>query len=94
MLIIGISVDSEVAGFLGVANERAVESWDANLHLLIKLFGSSLAAGLERVHDKNVLLELRERNLLVAMTANDGIWDFNGDTKRISLSRRWKVMLG
>ncbi|MCH7829764.1 MAG: EAL domain-containing protein [Proteobacteria bacterium] len=94
MLIIGISVNSEVAGFLGVANERAVESWDANLHLLIKLFGSSLAAGLERVHDKNVLLELRERNLLVAMTANDGIWDFNGDTKRISLSRRWKVMLG
>jgi len=28
------------------------------------------------------------------MTANDGIWDFDGDSKRINLSRRWKTMLG
>ena len=83
-----------MAGFLGGGSEREVESWDVNLNRLRKLYGSSRAAGLKRVHDKNVLLELRERNLLVAMTANDGIWDFNGDTKRISLSRRWKVMLG
>ena len=40
-----------IAGFLGIANERAVDGWDANLHLLMKLFGSSLAVGLERVHD-------------------------------------------
>ena len=93
-LIIGFSVHGEIAGFLGIANEHAVESWDANLHLLMKLFGSSLAAGLERVRDKQVLAELQERNELVAMTANDGIWDFDGETKRISLSRRWKMMLG
>ncbi len=93
-LIIGFSVHGEIAGFLGLANERAVESWDADLHLLIKLFGSSLAIGLERVRDREVLDELQERNTLVAMTANDGIWDFDGDTKRISLSRRWKTMLG
>ncbi len=93
-LIIGFSVHGEIAGFLGLANERAVESWDADLHLLIKLFGSSLAIGLERVRDRELLDELQERNTLVAMTANDGIWDFDGDTKRISLSRRWKTMLG
>ena len=93
-LIIGFSVHGELAGFLGLANERAVESWDADLHLLIKLFGSSLAIGLERVRDRELLDELQERNTLVAMTANDGIWDFDGDTKRISLSRRWKTMLG
>ena len=93
-LIIGFSVHDEIAGFLGIADERPVESWDANLHLLMKLFGSSLAVGLERVRDKQVLEELQERNSLVAMTANDGIWDFDGDTKRINLSRRWKTMLG
>ena len=93
-LIIGFSVHGELTGFLGLANERAVESWDANLHLLMKLFGSSLAVGLERVVDRELLDELQERNSLVAMTANDGIWDFDGDTKRINLSRRWKTMLG
>ena len=93
-LIIGFSVHGEIAGFLGLANERAVETWDADLHLLMKLFGSSLAVGLERVGDREQLDELQERNSLVAMTANDGIWDFDGDTKRINLSRRWKTMLG
>ena len=93
-LIIGFSVHGEIAGFLGLANERAVDTWDADLHLLMKLFGSSLAVGLERVGDREQLDELQERNSLVAMTANDGIWDFDGDTKRINLSRRWKTMLG
>jgi len=93
-LIIGFSVHGEIAGFLGLANERAVGSWEANLHLLMKLFGSSLAVGLERVGDREQLDEMQERNSLVAVTANDGIWDFDGDTKRINLSRRWKTMLG
>jgi diguanylate cyclase (GGDEF)-like protein/PAS domain S-box-containing protein len=93
-LIIGFSVHGEIAGFLAIANELPVDGWDANLHLLMKLFGSSLASGLERVHDKLILEELRERNDLVALTANDGIWDFDGETKHISLSRRWKTMLG
>ena len=93
-LIIGFSVHDKIAGFLGIADERPVEGWDANLHLLMKLFGSSLAVGLERMRDKQILQELQERNSLVALTANDGIWDFDGDSKRISLSRRWKVMLG
>jgi diguanylate cyclase (GGDEF)-like protein/PAS domain S-box-containing protein len=93
-LIIGFSVHNEIAGFLGIADERPVDGWDANLHLLMKLFGSSLAVGLERVRDREILDELQERNSLVAMTANDGIWDFDGETKRINLSRRWKTMLG
>jgi diguanylate cyclase (GGDEF)-like protein/PAS domain S-box-containing protein len=93
-LIIGFSVHGEIAGFLGIADERAVDSWDANLHLLMKLFGSSLAVGLERARDRAILDELQERNSLVAMTANDGIWDFDGNSKRINLSRRWKTMLG
>ncbi len=93
-LLLGFAVHGEIAGFMGIVNERAVPGWDANLHLLMKLFGSSLAVGLERVRDREMLDELQERNSLVAMTANDGIWDFDGESKRISLSRRWKTMLG
>jgi len=93
-LVLGFAVDGEIAGFLGFANEAPVDGWDANLHLLIKLLGASLATGLERLHDKDILAELEERNELVAMTANDGIWDFDGATKRVRLSRRWKTMLG
>ena len=93
-LIIGVSVHGEIAGFLAIVNECPVDSWDANLHLLMKLFGSSLASGLERVRDRQTLEELEERNALIALTANDGIWDFDGKSKRINLSRRWKTMLG
>jgi diguanylate cyclase (GGDEF)-like protein/PAS domain S-box-containing protein len=94
LLVIGFSAHGNVAGFLALANEKPVEGWDANLHLLLKLIGSSIASGLEHVRDKEILNQLQERNDLVALTANDGIWDFDGDTKRISLSRRWKAMLG
>ncbi len=93
-LITGFSANGEIAGFLALATEHPVAGWDANLHLLMKLFGSSLAVGLERVNDKITLSELKERNSLIAITANDGIWDFDGETKRVNLSRRWKVMLG
>ena len=94
ILMIGLTVHDEFAGFLALANENAVDGWDANLHLLLKLIGASLATGLERARDCELLDEMNQRNELVAATANDGIWDFDGESKRISLSRRWKVMLG
>jgi diguanylate cyclase (GGDEF)-like protein/PAS domain S-box-containing protein len=94
VLMIGFAVHGEVTGFLALANEHGNEGWDANLHLLIKLIGASLATGLERLRDQEILEELRERNELVSETANDGIWDFDGLTKRVDLSRRWKKMLG
>ena len=94
LLLLGISVHDEIAGFLAIANEHPVENWDANLNLLVRLIGASLSTGLERARDRRVLDELRQRNDLVSITANDGIWDFDGESKNISLSRRWKAMLG
>jgi diguanylate cyclase (GGDEF)-like protein/PAS domain S-box-containing protein len=94
VLIIGFTLRNEVAGFLALANEHPVENWDANLHLLMKLIGASLASGLERMRTIDLLEEMEERNSLVNLTANDGIWDFDGQSKRIQLSRRWKAMLG
>jgi diguanylate cyclase (GGDEF)-like protein/PAS domain S-box-containing protein len=94
VLILGFAVRNEVAGYLAFVNERPVESWDANLHLLIKLIGTSLSSGLERMRSTSMLDEMEERNELVSLTANDGIWDFDGRAKKIRLSRRWKDMLG
>ncbi len=93
-LIIGFTIRDELAGYLALANERQVDNWDANLHLFIKLIGASLASGLERMRTVSLLEEMEERNALVSLTANDGIWDFDGRSKRIRLSRRWKEMLG
>ncbi|MFQ5548289.1 MAG: EAL domain-containing protein [Woeseia sp.] len=93
-LIIGFAVAGEMAGFLALANQRPLDNWDANLHLLMKLVGASLSSGLERMRSAELLGEIEERNELVSQTANDGIWDFDGQSKRIELSRRWKSMLG
>jgi GAF domain-containing protein len=92
-LMIGFTIREEVAGFLALADERPVQKWDANLHLLMKLVGASLASGLERMRTTDLLDEMEERNSLVNMTANDGIWDFDGQSKRIRLSRRWKAKI-
>src|ERR1700722_30166 len=46
VLMIGYCVCGKPAGILGLANARPRESWDAQLHLLMKLLGSSLASGL------------------------------------------------
>ncbi len=94
LLVLGIPVETVVAGYLAFANEQAVEAWDANLHLLIRLFGASLTSGLERLREKSLLRDLTERHELVSQTANDGIWDFDGLTKRLTLSPRWRRMLG
>ena len=94
VLILGFAVRNEVAGYLAFVNERPVESWDASLHLLIKLIGTSLSSGLERMRSVSILDEMEDRDELVSLTANDGIWDFDGRAKKIRLSRRWKDMLG
>ena len=93
-LIIGFAVRGEIAGFLALANERPVDAWDANQHLLMKLIGSSLASGFERMRSTEQLAALEERGDLINMIAHDGVWDFDGATKRIKLSRRWREMLG
>ena len=94
LLATGFAVGDEFAGFVAFCNDNAVEGWDASLHLLVRLFAASASTGLSLLGEREVLAELRQRNDLVAVTANDGIWDFDGQTKRMQLSRRWKTMLG
>jgi diguanylate cyclase (GGDEF)-like protein/PAS domain S-box-containing protein len=94
VLIIGYFVRGKAAGLLGIANALPRENWEVQLHLLMKLLGSSLATGLERIAIQQQLAELEERNELALYSANDGLWDFDTLNNRVYLSPRWKAMLG
>jgi len=94
VLIIGYFIEGRAAGLLGIAGARPRESWEVQLHLLMKLVGSSLATGLERIEIQRQLHDLQERNELALYSANDGLWDFDTLNNRVYLSPRWKAMLG
>jgi len=94
VLLIAYFVSGRVAGVLGVAGAQPREKWEAQLHLLMKLVGSSLATALERIDIQRRLHDLEERNELALYSANDGLWDFDTLNNRVYLSPRWKAMLG
>jgi diguanylate cyclase (GGDEF)-like protein/PAS domain S-box-containing protein len=70
------------------------DSWDANLHLTLKLLGSSYASGMERLKYRRHFSDLEERDGLALHGANDGLWDFDLQTKSTYFSPRWQAMLG
>ena len=94
VLMIGYFIKGRPAGVLGIANARPRDNWEVQLHLLMKLVGSSLATGLERIEIQGHLEDLEERNELALYSANDGLWDFDTLNNRVYLSPRWKAMLG
>ena len=94
ILVIGYFIEGRAAGFLGIAGARPRDNWEVQLHLLMKLVGSSLATGLERIEIQAHLRDLEERNELALYSANDGLWDFDTLNNRVYLSPRWKAMLG
>ncbi|NLG77836.1 MAG: hypothetical protein GX535_16505, partial [Xanthomonadaceae bacterium] len=48
-LIIGFGFEGRVCGFIALCSTLPRDSWDANLHLTLKLLGSSYASGMERL---------------------------------------------
>ncbi len=94
VLVIGYFIKGRPAGLLGIAGAHARDTWDVQLHLLMKLMASSLATGLDRMAIQAQLADLQERNELAMHSANDGLWDFDTLNNRVYLSPRWKAMLG
>ncbi|MCZ8130720.1 MAG: EAL domain-containing protein [Steroidobacteraceae bacterium] len=94
VLLVGLRVRGRMHGFLGLAACEPCTNWDVNFHLLLKLIGSSLASGLERLALEAEAESLRERQVLALHCANDGLWDYDASTNRTWFSPRWKTMLG
>jgi diguanylate cyclase (GGDEF)-like protein/PAS domain S-box-containing protein len=94
VLLIGYLIGGRPGGLLGIAGARPRSGWEVQLHLVMKLAGTSLAMALERIDIQTRLVDLEERNELAMFSANDGLWDFDTANNRVYLSPRWKSMLG
>src|ERR1700749_2503220 len=93
-LLISLRVQGKPAAILGLAQTMPRGAWDVNLQLLMKLIGTSLATGLERIRIETRLAKLEERTNLSQAAANDGLWDFDVESNEVYFSPRWKAMLG
>ncbi|HQW10379.1 MAG TPA: PAS domain S-box protein, partial [Steroidobacteraceae bacterium] len=93
-LFVAFRVQGRPAGILGLANTMARGPWDVNIQLLLKLLGTSLATGIERVRLATRLDDLEVRVGLAQAAANEGMWDFDTETNVVTFSQRWKEMLG
>ena len=85
---------SKPAGVLAVGRTMARGPWDVNVQLLLKLIGTSLASGIERLAMSTQLANLTARYSLIEVASNEGMWDFNFDTNQLFVSDRWKAMMG
>ncbi|HEX9474572.1 MAG TPA: EAL domain-containing protein [Steroidobacteraceae bacterium] len=93
-LLVAFRIRGKPAGFLGLLFGLPRNSFDVNLQLLLKLLGSSLALGLERVRLSLTLDQLEARSQLGELAANDGLWDFDVEAQETYFSPRWRAMLG
>ena len=76
VLVVGFAVQEKLCGLLALCSAQPREGWDVNLHLLLKLIGSSFASGLERMRVQKHLKSLQERTDLAMYTGNDGLVGF------------------
>jgi diguanylate cyclase (GGDEF)-like protein/PAS domain S-box-containing protein len=93
-LIVAFRLHGKPAGLLGLAHSLPRGAWDVNLQLMMKLIGTSLATGLDRMRIESRLAKLEERTSLSQAAANDGLWDFDVESNEVYFSPRWKAMLG
>ncbi len=93
-LLVAFRIKNQPAGFLGLAYGLPRGGYDVDLQLLMKLLGTSLATGLERVRLTVAIARIEERNALAELAANDGLWDFDVEGNDVYFSPRWRAMLG
>jgi diguanylate cyclase (GGDEF)-like protein/PAS domain S-box-containing protein len=94
LLVVALQMRGRHAAMLALGRAQNHGPWDVNDHLLLKLIGTSLASGLERLSMTAQLTELTERNALIDAASNEGLWDFSFDTNKLYVSQRWKSMMG
>jgi diguanylate cyclase (GGDEF)-like protein/PAS domain S-box-containing protein len=94
LLVVTFRIQGRAAGLLGIAHGIPRGAFDVSLQLLLKLLGTSLASGLERLELETRVAKLEERIALAEDAANDGVWDFDVENNKVHFSPRWKAMLG
>lgn len=94
VLVVALHMQQKPAGILLLGRCILAERWDVNIRLLLKLIGTSLASGLERLAMQARLIELSERAELLDAASNEGLWDFDFDHNQLYVSDRWKAMMG
>ncbi|HUG72963.1 MAG TPA: EAL domain-containing protein [Steroidobacteraceae bacterium] len=94
VLVVTLHMQQRPAGVLALGRSVASEPWEVDYHLLLKLIGTSLASGLDRLAMQARLVELSERAELLEVASNEGLWDFDFDHNRLFVSERWKAMMG
>jgi len=94
VLLVGLVVNNRKAGFLAFLHGQPTDEWEADSKLLLKLLGSSLASGLEKLEIQRNIAEREEMRQLVVATAHDGLWDFDAINNVIHFSPQWKGMMG
>jgi diguanylate cyclase (GGDEF)-like protein/PAS domain S-box-containing protein len=95
LLVVGFKLpDGGPVGLLGLAQSLPLGAWDVNLHLLLKLLGSSMAAGLDRVRTLQKAVLDKQHSELVDAAGNDAVWDFHMQGNFTEFSPRWLKMLG
>jgi diguanylate cyclase (GGDEF)-like protein/PAS domain S-box-containing protein len=94
VLLVVFHIQDQPAGMLALARAMPQGRWDVNLQLLLKLVGTSLATGLDRLRMGQRLAKVEERLHLTQAAANDGVWDFDLENNEVYFSPRWKAMLG
>lgn len=94
-LVVAFRIQGRPAGLLGLAQSGpSLDGFDVNLQLLLKLAGTSLATGLERMRLAHALARAEEREELASLAAIEGLWDFDIERNDVYFSPRWKQMLG
>ena len=68
-LLVSLRVQGKPAAIMGLAHTMPRGPWDVNLQLLMKLIGTSLATGLERIRIEARLKKLEERTNLSQASA-------------------------
>ncbi|MEO6080388.1 MAG: EAL domain-containing protein [Steroidobacteraceae bacterium] len=94
LLLVALHMRRRPAGVLAIGRVEGQGPWDVNYQLLLKLIGTSLTSGLERMAMAAQLTELTERNTLIDAASNEGLWDFSFDSNKLYVSQRWKAMMG
>ncbi|MFB3064108.1 MAG: EAL domain-containing protein [Gammaproteobacteria bacterium] len=95
ILVTAFNIGDRLAGMLGLCMDTAKpDGWDVEYNLLLKLIGTSLACGLEKLTLNHRLANIEELREVSDICANDGIWDYDPATRRLIFSPRWKTMLG